>query len=251
MEVELANPDDLAEILTWLKQEYDEDGGEGFWCNRNIIARSLNGGDLYVIRDGGAPVAFQVGKHAADIVSVKKAYRRKGLGTSLFEASIARAIDDDVVVMQGECAPATSLPFWQKHGFERFLDLRAPDKVTVRRILSKALELPSAGRSVSVVVGFYPESSQYGQGNDVQPIAVHRIEGRSSATGRVHLPQRIVGLVDDEPCGADLAVRVEVDGKVVCFGKCKHNAARQIGVRSDRRGLAFFLDFVNSPNLPS
>jgi GNAT superfamily N-acetyltransferase len=244
MEVVQASFEDLPKIFLWLKQEYDEDDGVGFWCNRNIIERSLDQGDLYVIRDGGDPMAFQVGKHAADIVSVRKSCRRKGLGTLLFEASLARSIADDVVVMQGECEPATSLPFWQEQGFERFLESRSPDVVLVRRIICKALDFPAQGRCVSVSIGFYPESSQY-NGSDVEPITVHRVLGRLSGTGRVHLPRRIIGLIDDEPRGDDLVVRVDVDDKIVCFGKCKHDAARRIGVRKSHDGFAFFLDFLD------
>src|SRR5689334_16641279 len=120
MSVVKATKRDLTAILTWLKREYEETDGEGFWCNREIIKRSQAEGDLWVIRRDGAPVAFQVGNYAADIACVRGDVQRQGLGTELFEASLARARRDNVNVLSGQCSPTSSFPFWQRLGFERY-----------------------------------------------------------------------------------------------------------------------------------
>ena len=62
---------DVSVILGWLEREYNEDR-EGFWCNRSVILQSLENGDLWVIRDRGVAVAFQVGDYGTDIVSVRQ-----------------------------------------------------------------------------------------------------------------------------------------------------------------------------------
>src|SRR3546814_7002481 len=95
-----------------------------FWCNRRIIENALEHGDLWVIRRGVEAVAVQVGDYAADIVSVRKDCRRQGLGDALFAASLQRAMNDNVNVLSIECSPRSSWTFWQRHGFERYGDLK-------------------------------------------------------------------------------------------------------------------------------
>ncbi|MFB0872671.1 GNAT family N-acetyltransferase [Sphingobium sp. sgz301303] len=242
MEVVKATPADLAAVLTWLKREYEEDG-EGFWCNRRIIESALEHGDLWVIRCDDEPVAVQVGDYAPDIVSVRKDCRRQGLGDALFAASLQRAMDDNVNVLSIECSPRSSWTFWQRHGFERFGDLREWGTITARRILSRSFDLPADLPTADVVIGFYPEAATYGSG-PVPPIASHRVRGGRIDDGAIMLERRVIGLCDDEPEGKDLAVKIEVDGEVRCFCKAKYEEAEEAGVTRDWKGGAFYIDAV-------
>lgn len=61
MTVSVATAEDLAKILCWLEYEYIESGTEGFWCNRRLIAQSLDRSELYVVKYDGQAVAFQTG----------------------------------------------------------------------------------------------------------------------------------------------------------------------------------------------
>lgn len=242
MDMVKATPADLAAVLDWLEREYEEDG-EGFWCNRRIIENALDHGDLWVIRRGDEAVAVQVGDYAADIVSVRKDYRRQGLGDALFAASLQRAMDDNVNVLSIECSPRSSWTFWQRHGFERFGDLSASGKITARRILPRSFDLPAGLPTVDVVIGFYPEAATYGRG-PVPLIASHRIRGSHLDDGAIMLERRIIGLCDDEPEGKDLVVKIEIDGEVRCFCKAKYDEAGQAGVTRDWKGGAFYIDVV-------
>jgi GNAT superfamily N-acetyltransferase len=242
MSVEKATRADLDAVLGWLEHEYGEDGGEGFWCNRGIIERSFESEDLWVIRRDGEAVAFQVGEYAADIACVRKDQQRQGLGTELFEASLARAIRDDVNVLSGECSPRTSLPFWEKQGFERYGDLSEWGKITVRRVLQRSLDIPQNLPNSNVTVSFYPEAAIYPR--DVPSIAVHYVCGARLEDGVVKLERRVIGLMDDEPEGKDLAVKIEVDGELRCFCKAKYDEAEEAGVQRDRMGGAFFVDAI-------
>lgn len=243
----MATSDDLGVVLGWLEREYREDG-EGFWCNRRIIERALDV-DLWVIRRDGEAVAFQVGDYAADIVSVRKPYRRQGLGDALFAASLERATRDNVNVLSIECMPRTSWSFWQRHGFERYGDLSEWGKITARRVLGRAFDLPRDLQSVDVEVAFYPEAASYGRGA-VAPVAQHRVCGVRLDDGAVLLERRVIGLCDAEPEGKDLVVRIEVDGVLRCFCKAKYEEAEDAGVVRDWKGGAFYLDTVKSTPKP-
>jgi GNAT superfamily N-acetyltransferase len=241
LDVAKATPADLVTVLGWLEREYEEDG-EGFWSNRAVIADALEYDDLWVIRRGGEAVAFQVGSYGATIANVRKDWRRKGLGDALFAASLERAFDDNVNLLSIECSPRSSWSYWQRHGFERYGDMRDWGKLTARRVLARAFDVPTHLPEAQVAVGFYPEAATYGR--DVPPIAVHRVRGGRLDCGAIMLERRIIGLSDDEPEGKDLAVKIEVDGNQRCFSKAKHGAAEKSGVTHDRRGGTFYIDCV-------
>lgn len=240
-EIVTATPEDLAVVLAWLEREYEADG-EGFWCNRGIIERA-QGEDLWVVRRDGVAAAFQVGDYAADIVSVRKDFRRQGLGDALFAASLERAARDNVNVLSIECTPRTSWTFWRRHGFQRYGDLSEWGKITARRVLSKSFDVPGDLPSVDVVVGFYPEAAGYGRG-EVAPVAEHHVRGVRLEDGTVLLERRVIGLCDAEPEGKDLVVRIGVDGALRCFCKAKYEEAGDAGVTRDWKGANFYLDAV-------
>lgn len=242
MEVVKATAADLAKVLGWLEQEYVEDG-EGFWCNRGIMERALDHGDLWVIHRGDEPIAVQVGDYAPDIVSVRKDCRRQGLGDALFAASLQRAIDDNVNVLSIECSPRSSWSFWQRHGFARFGDMSKWGKITARRILPRSFDIPADLPSADVEIGFFPEAATYGRGK-VSAIVSHRLRGGRVDDGAVVLERRVIGLINDEPEGKDLIVKIEVNGVVRCFCKAKYEEAEEAGVTRDWKGGAYFIDSV-------
>lgn len=240
-DVTKAEPADLATVLGWLEREYEEDG-EGFWSNRGTITDALEYETLWVIRRGGEAVAFQVGSYAPAIANVRKDWRRKGLGDMLFAASLERAVADNVNLLSIECSPRSSWSYWQRHGFERYGDMSEWGKLTARRVLARAFDVPPNLPEAQVVIGFYPETATYGR--DVPPIAVHQVRGGRLGDGAIMLERRVIGLSDDEPEGKDLAVKIEVDGEQRCFSKAKHEPAEDSGVIHDRRGGTFYIDCI-------
>jgi GNAT superfamily N-acetyltransferase len=244
-EVVGATREDLICILAWLKREYDEDGGSGFWCNRGVISDALGKpGNLWVIRQNGEAVAFQVGEYAADILSVRKEHQKCGLATSLLEASIERAEAANVNVLSVQCAPETSLGFWKRMGFEEYSDPQLPNHLMARRVLPRTFDLPANLPAVEVVIGFYPEAAQYSGGENIRPIIEHRVAGVRDHDGSITLVRRVLGFCDDEPDGRDLTIKIEVNGAKRCFCKAKHQGAQVVGVQQDHIGNAFFIDRV-------
>lgn len=190
MKVEKATRADLADILGWLELEFHRDGRQGFWCNRGIIQRAIEDEILWVIRDNGQAVAFQVGEHSADIANVRKDKQRQGYGSALLDASLARAMRDDVNLLRVECYPHTSLASWEKHGFQRYGNLSSGGNVKARRVIGREFDIPAGLPRAELTVGFYPEAAIHRQG--VAPIALHRVAG-----GRHHDRRGVAGEARD------------------------------------------------------
>lgn len=195
-----------------------------------------------MIRRDGEAVAFQVGEYSADILLVRKEYRKCGMATSLVEASIKRAIAANVNVLSVECKPETSLKFWKKVGFKEYSDPRHPDDLMVRRELPRTYVLPSNMPPVEAVIGFYLEEALYDRTQYI-PIVEHRVAG-VRLDGSIMLERRVIGLCDVPP-GQDLAIKIEVNGVERCF--CKAKYAKGVGVQRDCFGHTFFIDCIN-PN---
>ena len=240
---------DLDEILGWLEREYAEDGGEGFWANRHLIENAqIQHDDLWVVREGERAVAFQVGNYSPEIVSVRKELRHLGLGQKLFSASLRRSIDDNVNVLRVECAPSTSLGFWQKMGFEQYHDRYRPSSLLARMILDREFELPEGLPSSEVRVSFFPEAAGYGyQDKQIPPIVEWTVAGSATPQKTILLERRVLCLSDSEPSGKDLVVRIEIDGAELCFCKAKYEEAEACGVLRDRHGGCFYIDEVKLP----
>ena len=242
MTSELANKSDLIDILSWLEREYKEDG-EGFWGNRRIIKRSFKDGDLWVMRENGVAVAFQVGHYATDILCVRKDRQRRGFGTAMFKASLVRAMKDNLNVLKGECSPPSSLPFWQRQGFVRYNDPTGHGRITVRKVLQREHDVPDRLPQVEVVISFFPEKVLYRK--NVTALDVVHLVGGEESNGAVKLPQRVIGLADDEPEKGDLVVKIVVNGAERCFCKAKYDEAKMVGVQRQSRGNTFYIDEIS------
>ena len=241
MVTERATKQDLQEVLNWLKSEYLEDG-EGFWCNRGIIKRSFKDENLWVIREDGEAVAFQVGDYATDILCVRKDRQRRGFGTVLFESSLARAMKDNLNVLAGECSPQSSLPFWLKQGFERYHDPTGTRGIHVRKVLQREYDVPAGLPKVEITISFYPEAALYRP--NVSPLEINHLVGSLDSSGAIKISRRVLGLADDEPKNRDLVVKIVVNGVERCFCKAKHPEAKAVGVLRDSRGGAFYIDEI-------
>lgn len=234
---------DLDQILEWLEREFTA-GENDFWYNKGLIAEALTRGDFYVIRDGDEAVAFQVGDYGASIANVRKDKQGRGFGTALLDASVARADRDGVNVLDVECAPRSSLTFWEKHGFERYGDMSDWGRLTARRVLHRSFDLPPELPRVPVRIEFYPERVKYSRDEQVEPLAVHHLSGVYRPSGELMLERRVIGVDDTGRDGGNLVIKIEVDGEVRYFDKAKYDEAEDAGIVQDWKGGAFYLDAI-------
>lgn len=242
MNVVKANVDDLKEIVRWLKLEYDQDDGEGFWSHRNTIGKAQEEGSLWAIHVDQRPVAFQVGNYSADLACVQKKYQRRGLGTELFKASVARANKDNVTVLTGECSPPTSWPFWKAVGFKLVSgasDLEFEGFADVYRVNHRSFVVPEGTPKVRVEAVLYPAKVLIDKGLDsFQSVAV---TGAKLANGEVALSERIIVPLFFNPPG-DHVVKVTVEDEIFYFDKTKYSEAKEMGINHDREGQAIYID---------
>jgi len=242
--------DDLGYIIQWLKEQFDDVEGIGFWGNRNLIRRSHEEDrDMWVVREGGNAIAFQIGKYSPDITCVKDTHQGNGYGTALFKAGLERAYSDGVVRLSGDCMPETSLPFWQKMGFRQTAPSGGIGRgIPVEMWLPKSLTLPEGEEALSVEVELFvvPERALYGKA--VEPLAKAKPQARLlKGQTRVYLAERF-HIPDREEASGDPALRVLVNGEQIYFDKAKYPEAAQLGVQFDPLGNRF-MDFLNVPAL--
>ncbi len=120
----------LHQLRAWLKQEYDQTG-EGFMCNWGVIDECWKEKTLFcaLTKDKASALCawHQVGFLARlDIVAVNPELRHKGIGRRLVDETLKQLKKNGVIVVEVECQPRTSEPFWRKLGFadDDFVDVR-------------------------------------------------------------------------------------------------------------------------------
>lgn len=249
MTVEQSTDEDLEYILHWLKAQWDDDGGcSGFWGNRNIIRKAHEEtSEMWVVREDGKAVAFQVGRYSPDITCVKDTHQRKGYGTALFRAGLERAHADNVTMLSGECSPAASLPFWVKMGFKQTkVNQGYGQGIPVEMWLPRNLPLPKDddAKDVDVELAIFPEKVRWEKSTPavilVKPTA--RIKAGDT---RVHLGERFF-IPDQSDNIGDPMLRAVVNGEQLFFDKAKYPEAETLGVQFDPLGNRF-VDFLDVP----
>ena len=232
--------DDLEEILAWLQAE-DVAGETTFHPNRNMIAAGHEAGELIVLKVGGEIGAFALGAPGViDIFETKPAFRRTGVGRMLAQHCIGRAAEADIAVIEGECAPPTSLPFWEHMGFQQ-IRARYGHSPWVGLRVPKLLILP-AGKACEIIVRLFDKTMLYVDG--VAPVAEYRPLAVMGADGIVYLQERLALYAPDLRPGNDLAVEIVLDGKRLGLDKVKREEFKRLGVQHDRF-LNYFIDMID------
>jgi GNAT superfamily N-acetyltransferase len=240
-----ATDDDLKTIFTWLKVEYDQDGGAGFWHNRDIIAESYQErSDLYVVRENGEAVSFQIGDYGPVITSTRKMFRNRGYATALLNESIYRAHRDGVNVLYIQCSSRESWDYWKRRGFQRYDNMSGVGVIRALMILPKQFDLPSDRPRVRLKIEFYPEEVK--KRENVAPLCSWAFDSAVLLDGSYQLPERVSCLKSEIERG-DLIIRIEADGREIYFGKAKYDGAKAAGVVKDATGLCFYVDRVAPP----
>ena len=135
---------DLSEVLQWLKVEEDE-VGEGFYCNRNVIAKSFEAGEgLCAVEEGQIVgfVIFQLFTDSGDvnIVEVKPSARRRGIGPQLLTAAVKYLREQGAKYVDAECTSQDGEALCRRQEFEDYVDPRNHrnewDNPTLRLYLS-------------------------------------------------------------------------------------------------------------------
>ena len=213
-----------------------------FLCNWSLTLRLHKEGRLlvYIDEETGKPVAYQWGGLLqSGILEVRHDMRGRGIGKALVAHRLAEAIEAGEDILHIECKPSTSIPFWQHMGFE----LREGDdgKNYAMCYVLRKLEMPSKGKSVQVLVEWFPEARKWESA--IRAVRTIHIAGVLVEDDKVCLAER--ALCSNEEVERDLVLRVCVDGQEWYCDKAKYAAAEELGVERCRNG--FFLDMLRRP----
>ncbi|MDE3783411.1 GNAT family N-acetyltransferase [Sinorhizobium meliloti] len=230
MVIRKATTRDLADIRSWLELEYQE-AGEGFFCNWNVIEAIHDKDMLHALILGSEAVAFVAdARKGPDIVAVRPDLRGKGLGRLAAEHALHSAYDRGNSVVHIECAPSTSIPFWQTMGFTM---LAGPDgnrrNTRAYKTLPRKLVTPK-GQPLPYSIKLYPEQRDWNK--STEPLA--EITGVGSKVDNIlHLPERAILYHPQIEANFDSVIGVQVSGQEVFEGKVKRPAAELLGVEMD------------------
>jgi GNAT superfamily N-acetyltransferase len=228
---------DLRAILYWLKKEYEaDDRGHGYWCNRKYIREAHRKGELYVLREDNKCVAFHFKSEGMGILEVRADKRGRGYGKVLIELWIKRAVADGEVYIAVECAPETSVSFWQMMGFT---PIRTDNgQQFAYRLLHKRFTLDADAELVDVQISFYNSLEALEKGGE--PMAAH-CPVATKVGKSINLAERVTCL---QPFQDGIAVKVEVDGKILYVGRARSADAKALGIQPYRKEFytAFYCD---------
>lgn len=238
-----SNNRDIREIHDWLLEE-DAQGVHGnFLCNWNLTYQCHEEGSLLVIIDEteGRPVAYHWGMLlSSGILQVRNEYRGKGLGRLIVEHCVELAIQQDEMVLQVECKPSSSIPFWEAMGFTIIPgDFRENPKGF--RTLSKKMALPSDGRPASVMLKVFPEERKWKE--DTPAVASFSLDAVITSDEKVYLAERVSFPDRSRTPGRDPVIEIAIGGQLLYRDKAKYQGAQNHGLNRCRNG--FYIDTIS------
>ncbi|MDE2626639.1 MAG: GNAT family N-acetyltransferase [Burkholderiales bacterium] len=235
---------DVAAIHEWL-QEQDVAGVHGtFNCNWRLTKKSHDEGRLLVYIDpvSQTAVAYQWGGLVVPgILEVRNDTRGRGIGQVLVEHCLALARQAREHILCIQCKPSTSIPFWQRMGFE-LTDDGGPHQHYAMRLMQEKLEPPDEGEPAEVVFEWFPERRKW---DAITPARSRQMVRGMQPDGEVWLEERVLGLrrIGD----GDAVLRVTVNGQEWYCDKAKYEAAEDLGVERCLNG--FFIEVLCAPEI--
>lgn len=233
----LATDHDVERIYSWLLEHDHSEVHGSFLCNWNLTQRVHDQHQLFVATIEDEPVAYIWGDFG--ILEVREEFRKKGVGKQLVEYAMQRAISSGRIAVFIECKPESSIPFWEKMGFEFHNENEASF------VFEKSLDIPADGSPVNVEIMFYPEQAKWAP--KISPIKSFCPTAVLDNQGTIHLQNRVAAYVGGENYNGDAMIKISVDGKPVYFDKAKYSEARAIGVTYNSG--AFYIDKVHNKAL--
>lgn len=164
----------MPKIRAWLEPQQRDEVDGTFLCNWGLTQRLHKEGRLLVYVDevSGEPVAYQWGGLLqSGILEVRHDLRGRGIGRALVEHRLFEAAEAGEDILHIQCKPSTSIPFWERMGFE----LRpAGDANYALRYMRRTLELPDEGTPVQVLIEWFSEDRKVGTRHRCCAVAAHR-----------------------------------------------------------------------------
>ncbi len=230
---------DLEEILIWLKKQDQNGTTETFFVNRKLIIESHNNKELLVYIDPvtNRPIAYQLDALISPgILEVRADKRGQGIGKKLVEYRIKEARENDRCLLQIQCKPQSSIPFWEHMGFCLY-----GNENYAFKLLEKKLVLPINGTPCQLNISFYPEERIWEKHTD--PIKVFTPLAVKIPDDGVYLSDRVAFFYIKKHFDNDLVTSIIIDDQQLYLDKAKYDQAKVLGIKKD--GDAYYIDKIN------
>ena len=229
-----ANDADMEKIYNWLV-DHERRGVDGlFLCNWELTQNVYKEGNIIVAILNGEPIAYMWTDFG--IVEVREDYRRKGIGRQLVRYALELARKSNAVCIDIECAPYTSIPFWEKIGFRLYGENRA------YLLLERQLSLPANGEPICVKIRFYPESRMWEGGTT--PLEEFSPPAVMGPDGIICLGKRIAVCARRDIWDGDVVLGIEISGNNLYLDKAKRREAENLGVQY--KNGTYFIERINA-----
>lgn len=212
----------VKEIEQWLRSEKEKTGG-GFYCNWNIIKSSFDNNELVTISLNNRTIGFATwrrttGKTARiEIAKVKHTHREKGIGKKLTGFVLDFLKDSGVCVVDLQCSPSDSEPFWKRLGFVEFPDppenynLNSDDNKELYLILTEHLQT-SLTQLADETIELW-NYQRYKKDDNTPPTYIWNVK-------LIERTRRLLRPII-HPAHYDWRLRWRIDGKIIYDGKVK------------------------------
>lgn len=214
-----SNDKDIVEIVRWLREQEGSRVVETLACNSRLTQSEHDDGTLLVYVDSVTKkaVAYQWGALLQPgILEVKADYRGQGIGKKLAEFCLNQARKNGDYVLRIQCEPKSSIPFWQKMGFQ----LNGDPQNNAYMFLTQSDGLPTGCSSVPVRFELFKEEKNWKP--TIDPLEVVAVKGALLPGGNLVLSERVFLLSNGERTSMDAVLRVVIDDKEVYLDKAKY-----------------------------
>jgi Acetyltransferase (GNAT) family len=170
-------------------------------------------------------------------IDIKNDFRRLGIGKKLVQRCIEIARAADEPVLEIECRPESSFPFWKRMGFTLY-----GNENHAYRIVEKTFNLPARAARISVAFSFFPERPHWDEtAAALQTLAVQATAEQAG----LQLKRRMVFFGAAYGAVGDPVVETHVAGKRLYRDKAKYDDARSLGIHCS--GNVVFIDRIRLP----
>lgn len=151
-------------------------------------------------------------------------------------------------VIQVECEPCTSIPFWEKNGFTIYeVDDGRYSKKYGYKVLERQLYVPE-GRKLLFSIKWY--SSRINHDCTVAPFKIYQVEGVIANSGEVLLTQRIIGFYPNEGNeeSKDIVISISTGEKIILHAHAKSSEAKEQGIIKQGINYIYYFDKIIVPS---
>ncbi len=241
IDIHSATKENLAQIELWLKNERLETG-EGFYCNWSIIEAAYKKDELIVLTIDNQAVGFLTHTdYKIDILEIHPNHRKMGYGEALAQWAIDDHYSKNNSVIEIECKPEASIPFWQKMGFTVHATTEVIPRYIGYKVLNRPLSLPT-GKPASFRICFYNQEAAYNE--KIPPFKVYEGTGViNKALGYLALPERAICHNPKITGANDYVVSLNIEGEEIFKDKLKYSEATEFGILRGK-DYTYYLDKV-------